>query len=366
RVYSGYFKTLFDTIVIGTGATNAEDVSAFGNSKAQRIQYIYLASELHAAGFSEGHIKAFGLKTGPSGGTLQRNNYTIHMGETHLEEFNSSNTFVPINRMQLVKGPSTDTLKSGEINMFKLDTGFIWDGVANIVVQIAYSDTAPSTNPTTIPVITTSFSTTGRNHTIFTKSSSANLTQLNATLTGTRSVYRMNGYFDVLEGCFGPAKDVEVVFKKAPPLVLSDTIANNCAGQSLDRIYVMTGANDFDEYEWVLRPMDPNNPNDPNDPANDNTHPNHPDNAISGDQNIGWTFNPTVPLTYYLTVKQGGNFPGGEECVNYTKVHVQLSPSPVMALQLHNEYVLCYDDIEELKIDNFIDETPDKYLFNGN
>src|SRR5690554_5016286 len=35
-------------------------------------------------------------------------------------------------------------------------------------------------------------------------------------------------------------------------------------------------------------------------------------------------------------------------------------------LQLHNNYSLCYDEIEELKVDNFVDETPNKYLFNGN
>src|SRR5690606_12568361 len=98
---------------------------------------------------------------------------------------------------------------------------------------------------------------------------------------------------------------------------------------------------------------------------NDPTHPNHPDNAVAGDENVGWTFNPISPMTYYLTVKQSNTFPGGERCVNYAEVKVELPASPTM-LQLENDYSLCYNDIQELKVDNFINETPNEYLFNGN
>src|SRR5690606_30540642 len=119
-----------------------------------------------------------------------------------------------------------------------------------------------------------------------------------------------NGYFEVIEGCFDQPKTVNVNFKEAPTLVLSDSIINNCANQPLPKVYVLSGVSDFDTYEWTIEPVDPN---DPNDPANDPTHPNHPDNAVAGDENVGWTFNPVSPMTYYLTVTQSIPSLGGKD-----------------------------------------------------
>lgn len=358
KVYSGNFLSKLDTIEVGTGSSSTTDVSPFTDSKAHRIQYIYLASELHTAGFTTGHIKGFGFRTGPSAGTLHRKNFTIHMGETHLEEFDSSNSFIPEERLQLVRNAKAenDTLKGLAYNVFEFDNGFIWDGVSNIVVQIAYSDTSSSTNPTAASNIITSFQSISSNRTLYYKSPNFSLNQLANQPTGTRSYFRTNALFDVIEGCFGEPETVEVIFKEAPVFALSDSIANNCDGQGLDVIYVMSGVTEFDEYTWEL---------DEDDPAyNDNTHPNHPDNAIGGDELIGWTFNPQTPTTYYLTVRQSNGL-SPDRCVNYAKVHVEINPSPTM-LQLQNSYSLCFDDVEELRVNNFIDETPTKYLFNGN
>src|SRR5690606_38027188 len=360
KVFAGNFQTLADTIGIGMGITSAAgDYVPFTQYEANKVQYIYMASELQAEGFTSGIIKAFGFRSGPVGGTLPRNNFTIHMGETILDEF-GDDKFVPSNRLTLVKNAGNDTLKESSINMFTLDTPFIWDGISNLVVQITYSDVA--IKPMATSAIFTSFAATNTNRTLYASSSSNNLSQMTNVDKGTLSEFRVNGYFDVLEGCFGLPKTIEVNFKSAPKFVLSDSIVNNCSADLLQKIYVLTCAADFDEYEWIIEAIDPL---DPNDPANDDTHPNHPDNAINGDHNIGWTFNPATPAVYYLTAKQSNTFPGGESCVNYAKVTVQISPSPTM-LQLHNNYSLCYDDIEELKVDNFVDETPSKYLFNGN
>lgn len=363
KVFSGNYGNFMDVIDLGTGAAtlNTDEVP-FGITKANKVQYIYHASELEAEGFTRGIIKGFGILVGPSGGTLVRNNFEISMGLTSLEAFGTRNRFIPQSQLQVVKNTGNDTLVAGEVNMFSLDDPFIWDGTSNIVVQVVYSDLDLASPPSrTATVGTTYQSSVSSNRTIFASSNVLQFNQMKDTPTGTRSEFRVNGFFDVIEGCFDKMEIIDIDFTEAPSLVLSDTIANNCAGQPLDKIYVMTGANDFDEYEWILKPIDPNNPNDPNDPANDPTHPNHPDNAVGGDQNVGWTFNPDTPTTYYLTARQTG----GGECVNYAHVHIELNPSPTM-LQLQSDYSLCYDDIEELKVDNFIDETPSKYLFNGN
>ncbi|SEH86846.1 Por secretion system C-terminal sorting domain-containing protein [Paenimyroides aquimaris] len=360
KVYNGIFGTLLDTIVAGAGVTSATDATPFADTKSQKIQYIYLAEELTAAGFSRGVIKAFGFKVGTSGGTLQRDNFTIHMGETQLEEFPDDNKFIPTNRLKEVKNLGDQLLVSNEVNMFTLDAPFMWDGVSNIVVQVTYSDLTATAVPAATANILSSFGTSNR--TLYVKNSVDNMTTIKDKVTGTRLIYRPNGYFDVIEGCFNEPKIINVNFKEAPTLVLSDSIINNCANQPLPKVYVLSGVSDFDTYEWTIEPVDPN---DPNDPANDPTHPNHPDNAVAGDENVGWTFNPVSPMTYHLTVKQSNTFPGGEACVNYAEVKVELPASPTM-LQLENDYSLCYNDIQELKVDNFINETPNEYLFNGN
>lgn len=358
KVYSGNFGTLLDTIQVGTGSSSTADITPFTDAKAHKIQFIYLASELHAAGFSAGHIKGFGFRVGPSVGTAQRKNFTIHMGETNLEEFGTANRFIPENRLQLVRSArvDNDTLKAAANNVFELDNGFVWDGESNIVVQIAYSDTAPANNPTATANIITSFQTDNSYRTLYYKSPNYTLNQLTNQETGVRSWFRTNALFDVIEGCFGDPKTVEVIFQEAPPLVLSDSIANNCAGQGLDTIHLLSGVTEFDIFTWRV---------DENDPGfNDNTHPNHPDNAITGDRYIGWSFNPQTPTTYYLTARQSTGF-STDECISYATVHVEFNPSPTM-LQLQNSYSLCFDDVEELRVDNFIDDTPTTYLFNGN
>src|SRR5690554_7730676 len=114
------------------------------------------------------------------------------MGETHLEQFGSDNAFVPTDRLQLVKGPANDTLEAEAVNMFKLDTGFLWDGVSNIVVQITYSDMSLASNPVATPIILTSYNTTQENRTLYSRHATYHLAQMNFVPIGTRSIYRMN------------------------------------------------------------------------------------------------------------------------------------------------------------------------------
>ena len=236
-------------------------------------------------------IKGFGIKVGAVGGTLQRNNVAIHMGETLLEEFYESK-FIPSDRLKLVKKAGDHLLKADQVNMFAFDadTPFIWDGVSNIVVQISYSDL--SVSPTGTQSMYASLLSSGNNRSLFAGSAVNNLNQMINLSPATVSEYRVNGFFDVLEGCFGKIETINVNFKEAPKFALSDSIINNCSGQPLSKIYVLSGANDYDVYEWG--PNDLANPGDPNNASN----------AIVGDKNIGWTFNPATPTTYYLTVKK--------------------------------------------------------------
>lgn len=356
RIFHGDFLNFVGNVIVGAGLTSDIDVTPFTNSKSQKIQYIYLASELKALGFSKGVIKSFGFKTGTTGGTLQRDNFTIHMGETSLEEFSTDNKFIPTNRLQLVKNLGSELLINNDVNMFALDDVFMWDGVSNIVVQFTYGNNSATTTPTATSNIFSSFSSTSSNRTLYVKNNTDNLATINAVTTGTRSVFRTNGYFDVIEGCFNEPEIINVNYIEPPILTLSTDIVNNCAGNPLTKLYVLTGAGDYDTYEWTTI-----DPDDPNDPVNDPNHPNNPANAILGDQNVGWTFNTTSSMTYVLNASNTG----GQRCVIKKTVSVENNPSPQM-LQLLNDYKLCTTDIQELKVDNFVNETPQMHMFNGN
>src|SRR5690606_6589947 len=198
-VFSGTTnKTSNSTITLGAGiGTNVTNVP-FSNVKGVKTQYIYPASELKAAGFTRGVIKAFGFRIGATAGTLQRNNFTIHMGLTPYEEFATTN-FIPTTELQLVKNAGDQLLVANEINMFNFDDSFAWDGESNIVVQFTYSDDTATSVSATSSVSSTY---TGSNRSLYTSSSTLNLAQLNNVATGTLYDIRINGYFDILDGCF--------------------------------------------------------------------------------------------------------------------------------------------------------------------
>jgi len=338
-------------INVGTGAATNTTIVPFTAAKSIKVQYVYQARELKAAGFSQGIIKSFGFRTAPAVGTTLRNNFAIHMGLTNHEEFSNDN-FFPTGNLQLVKNVGSETLVADAVNMFRLDEPFIWDGVSNIIVQFTYSDLAAA-SLTTSSLISTSYSSENSYRTLFFSNSLFHLNQLNNVPTGTRNFIRINGYFDVLEGCFGPRRTVDINYTEAPALTLSSDIVNNCAGSPLTKLYILTGVVDYNTYQWVV--TDPNHP-----AANDNTHPDHPDNAIAGDQNVGWVFTTTMPMGYTLRASSTLT-----SCSITKDITVENNPAPQM-LQLLSSYNLCTDDIQELKVDNFVDETLKKYSFNGN
>ncbi len=352
-VFSGTQTTATDQqeLLIGNGVATSTTVTPLTGSKANKAQYIYLASELKAAGFNKGVIKNFGFRTGLTAGTLLRNNLAIHMGHTKLEEF-PSNDFIPNNELKIVKYEANETLVADQINWFKLDEPFIWDGYSNIVVQFTYSDIAGPA-PSATPVVCSPLN---EQRSLYSGNATLSLAQMYAEVSGTRNTIRMNGYFKIIDGCFGAMRTYELNFSDAPTLNLSADIVNNCAGSPLTKLYILTGVSDYDTYEWTTV-----DPNDPNDPANDPNDPNNPANAILGDENVGWTFNTTMNMTYVLRASNTG----GDRCVIEKTISVENNPSPQM-LQLLNSYSLCFDDIQELKVDNLVNETPVRHLFNGN
>src|SRR5690606_16314232 len=143
--------------------------------------------------------------------------------------------FIPTTDLQLVKNAGNQLLVADQVNMFNLDESFAWDGESNIVVQFTYSDTATSLSSTS----TISSVHSGSKRALYTDSSTLNLTGLNNVATGTLSDIRINGYFDILDGCFAPMKKIEIDFNPAPTLNLSQSTVTNCMGSPLTKLYVL-------------------------------------------------------------------------------------------------------------------------------
>ena len=124
--------------------------------KSNRQQYLFLASELTAAGMSAGVITAikWNVTTACTNPVAALQGYTIKMGAT-----NATTAATWINGISTpVYGPSTYTHSNG-INAFTLPTPFVWNGTDNIAIEICHNNTSNSnyTYNATVNYTTTSF-----------------------------------------------------------------------------------------------------------------------------------------------------------------------------------------------------------------
>lgn len=135
--FLGEAQTLV-TIGTGTLVNNPNTYPApYGNlSPGARHQLLILASELQAAGMTDGTITsvAFNVQT-PAGVPLQ--SFTIALGTTTTSDL----SLPPVWEQNLttVFGPTTHTDVSGW-NTHILDVPYVWDGVSNLVVQTCFSN----------------------------------------------------------------------------------------------------------------------------------------------------------------------------------------------------------------------------------
>lgn len=123
--------------VIGNQPTNTNIVTPYrGQFRYHRMQIIYRASELQAAGMTSGSIFAltFDVLAAPGGvNSTQYNDFTIRMGCTELTELSGFE-----GGLTTVLPASTYTVVPGQ-NTHNLPTSFDWDGRSNLIVEVCYS-----------------------------------------------------------------------------------------------------------------------------------------------------------------------------------------------------------------------------------
>ncbi|MBI1344447.1 MAG: hypothetical protein GC171_16110 [Terrimonas sp.] len=124
---------------IGTGDYPGGYIQPFRSSYPKaRSQYIYLASELSAAGLSAGNITTVGFNVLSKTSTAPYNGLTISLKNTLTSSF--SGTFETGTTACYSANYST---VSG-INNISLSTPFAWDGSSNLLVEICYDNVAGS------------------------------------------------------------------------------------------------------------------------------------------------------------------------------------------------------------------------------
>lgn len=134
---SGLFITRAQTYTIGSdNGTNGALTypTPFGDYyKTQRMQFLYLASELTAAGMTSGYITEIGWNVVNLPGSVDiTEDYTLKILSTGVSSLGLT-TWEP--GASVVWGPM-DYLPVVGVNTFVFDTPYFWDGSSNIIVEI--------------------------------------------------------------------------------------------------------------------------------------------------------------------------------------------------------------------------------------
>lgn len=143
-------SAIINTFGTGTSTNNYFDYPApFSNWFSSAIQqYLYTASELTAAGMVAGKIDEidFNVTAISAGGISTFHEFTVKIG---CDTFTSFDSVTPIFAQGLTTVfPSTTFTIATGWNTITFPSGYRWDGVSNLIVQICNSEGPPFSNYT--------------------------------------------------------------------------------------------------------------------------------------------------------------------------------------------------------------------------
>ncbi|MBN4072092.1 gliding motility-associated C-terminal domain-containing protein [Flavobacteriales bacterium AH-315-E23] len=146
---------------LGSGTLNDGEVSPFtGNVRGARNQYLYLATDLLAAGYSDGAIQVIGWNVLVKNSTVPFDLFTISLGCTSADSLDSTTW----QATSTVFGPAPYSTVLGA-NLIPLDSSYNWDGVSNLVVEICWENSGLSDEDSVEYAMTSYFSTVNNSST---------------------------------------------------------------------------------------------------------------------------------------------------------------------------------------------------------
>ncbi|MBS1634742.1 MAG: T9SS type A sorting domain-containing protein [Bacteroidetes bacterium] len=127
------------TATVGTQATTDLTGGPFrsGAGSDNRVQYVYTAADLTAAGIAPGNITALSFSV-TSLGSGSMNNWTLKIGATTASTLGTTFDASPLTT---VFGPTAYTAVNG-LNTFTFSTPYNWNGTSNIIVQVCHDATS--------------------------------------------------------------------------------------------------------------------------------------------------------------------------------------------------------------------------------
>lgn len=145
------------TATVGTATTvsgNSDNNTAFNNRwPSARVQLLYTAAELQAAGLGAGNITAIAFNINSLGSAATNPDYRIKIGNTGLSALTA---FVDTTTgFTNVYNPKTYTHTATGLQTLTFDAPYNWDGTSNIIVQLVMSGADASNNANTYYTATT-------------------------------------------------------------------------------------------------------------------------------------------------------------------------------------------------------------------
>lgn len=129
------------TVLYTLGTSNINANTLFqGGWHDGRAQYIYLASELAAAGIKAGRISTIGFDVKNKNSSQAYQNFTIKIGCTNMGAVGAS--FVS----GLVPYYSGNYTPASGWNTFTLSTPYQWDGTSNLIVEVCFDNSSFTSN----------------------------------------------------------------------------------------------------------------------------------------------------------------------------------------------------------------------------
>lgn len=234
ETYNPYSQT------IGAGAyTSSSYESPFyhlwGGLKSQ---FLIRASELQAAGISQGSINSLGFEVVAPGTTY--NDFNLSIGTTA----NNVLTTAFESGLTNVYSNAAYTLNAGT-NTITFNTPFVWDGISNIVVEFCWSNNNTGGTSATVKYDNTSYVSEAYYRA---DNQPANTLCAQTTATTTQSkrpMFIINGQ----TLCTSPRVEVTATVNPSTPITISNdtTICNN----SVATIEVLDGMSSYTEFTWV-------------------------------------------------------------------------------------------------------------------
>ncbi|WP_290820862.1 T9SS type A sorting domain-containing protein [Flavobacterium sp.] len=318
------------SLILGAGGTNSAATAASflpGGWGGAKTQYIIRASELIQAGLTAGPITNLGFEPTNSGQTYQ--GFFVQIGHTATTTAPTT-TFIPNTGLSFVyAGTEANdgfTPIAGSVNNLTFGTGagttssFVWDGTSNIVVSISWSRVpgAATATSTTMKVDNVGFvSAAYRQRDNLTPTDLLNETSVTGT-SSNRPRFTINGQLI----CSSPRVAVVATVSTPPTLTLSGATATICSGDSSSAVTLTAGSGDYDTFVWS------------------------PATGVTGDQTIGWTFNPTLTTAYTLTASQTS----GALCSTTATFTVNVNPLPTNVTITPAAPSICVNTIQSLAV----------------